>query len=152
MLIKMVRCEIEQACFYKAQMKWAPLKTVVGFSEQFGGFSTSTDGTEIAYIFAIWEGTSSYELFMKDVYDQIFEQTGQAGTFKAISIQFSQNIEDIWHMIDVNEVMLEDEWYISSATTSADGCHMLSYVLIHLQVFPRSASANLESVSAVMYR
>lgn len=87
MLLKWITCTVPpetRESFSQAQSRWAPLQTVPGFLGQLGGWNHfhPTD----AQILAFWQDEESYGQFMRHWHDPLYQQTGQAGTYSAITI------------------------------------------------------------------
>jgi heme-degrading monooxygenase HmoA len=87
MLLKWIRCEVDEekkAAFSAAQEKWRDLKGYPGFLGQIGGWNAAVP--QEACILAFWENLDSYQSFMSDKHDEIFERSRQKGTYHKISV------------------------------------------------------------------
>jgi heme-degrading monooxygenase HmoA len=97
MLLKWIRCEVDtekKAAFSVAQEKWRDLKGCPGFLGQIGGWNAAKP--QEACILAFWENLDSYQSFMSNKHDEIFERSRQKGTYHKISadiVEVKQPIE-----------------------------------------------------------
>jgi heme-degrading monooxygenase HmoA len=99
MLLKWIRCEVDEekkTAFSAAQEKWRDLKGCPGFLGQIGGWNAAE--TQEACILAFWENLNFYQSFMSDKHDEIFEQSGQKGTYQKISVDIVEVKQSINHM------------------------------------------------------
>ena len=83
MLVKWIVCQVasdSRAAFSNAQAQWRQLKDVDGFRGQFGGWDAcnASESCEWACIVGLWQDSDSYQKFMRDDHDPVFEASGQA--------------------------------------------------------------------------
>lgn len=90
MFVKWMECSVLKSklhYFSAAQGKWSSLSNVKGCIGQFGGWEHRKE-MSIAHIFGFWTDELSYQQFMNEYHDDIYERTGQSGTFEKINIVF----------------------------------------------------------------
>ncbi|SNZ15567.1 protein of unknown function [Terribacillus aidingensis] len=86
MLLKRISCQVgtgKKDIFSLGQAAWSQLNTIPGFVGQIGGWDTKDK--HIAHLISLWKDTESYQYFMHNVHDEIYENSPQA--------PFIQNIE-----------------------------------------------------------
>lgn len=111
MYVKWIKCEVEEhskAAFSNAQAKWEKLKKLDGFLGQIGGWDQQNPNE--AGILAFWKDQHAYDSFMKYSHDEIYEKSGQIGTYKSISINFYERIftinsKDITHFLKEGDLL-----------------------------------------------
>lgn len=87
MIVKLIRCRMEDGShdrFMSGQQRWRPLAQVQGFVGQIGGWRA--DDSDEAVIIGLWRDKASYEAFMSDVHDRLFERTGQKGSYSSSEV------------------------------------------------------------------
>lgn len=90
MLIKWIVCTVEaeaRQAFSISQAGWGDLREVPGFIGQIGGWEKG-DSPD-ACIVAFWKDEMTYKNFMENYHDRIYENNGQKGTYRAISVKLS---------------------------------------------------------------
>ncbi|AFH62712.1 hypothetical protein B2K_18650 [Paenibacillus mucilaginosus K02] len=95
MLVKLIACRVPERSrtqFAEAQMRWSELKDVEGFILQLGGWAQ--ESPETALILALWQEKRGYFDFMRERHDDLFERTGQRGTYEAIRISVGVTRDD----------------------------------------------------------
>lgn len=88
---KWIRCQVEphsKYCFSAAQARWSELAGLRGFLGQAGGWNVQQP-TE-ACLVSFWKDADAYQDFMKNHHDPIFHRTGQAHSYKKITIELFQ--------------------------------------------------------------
>ncbi|MFB5269744.1 DUF4937 domain-containing protein [Paenibacillus enshidis] len=88
MFVKWIECSVLKSKlhhFSSAQEKWSSLSNVQGCAGQLGGWEHRKE-MSIAHIFGFWTDELSYQQFMNGYHDDIYERTGQSGTFEGINI------------------------------------------------------------------
>ncbi len=96
MILKLIICQVpleHRQAFSRGQECWAALGDLEGFAGQTGGW-TRADSSE-AVIVGLWRDESSYDHFMSDVHDSIFESGGQKGTYALSEIALWDRLFDI---------------------------------------------------------
>jgi heme-degrading monooxygenase HmoA len=89
LLIKWIKAQVpleKKHQFSLAQEKWADLKNLAGFLGQVGGWNMKNELE--ACVLGFWKDQESYENFMKNEHDAIFEKSNQSKTYDDISINF----------------------------------------------------------------
>ncbi|MFM9282168.1 DUF4937 domain-containing protein [Paenibacillus jiagnxiensis] len=92
MFVKWIGCSVLSSkllLFSAAQGKWSSLSNVEGCIGQLGGWEPRKE-MSIAHIFGFWTDELSYQQFMNEDHDDIYERTGQSGTFEGINIVFGR--------------------------------------------------------------
>jgi quinol monooxygenase YgiN len=82
MLLKRIACAVPAQTrerFAEAQTAWSALKGTAGFVAQIGGWRAD-DGHE-AVMLGFWCDGASYDSFMQNVHDDIFNRSRQADTY-----------------------------------------------------------------------
>lgn len=98
LLIKRILCEVkENQCqtFSEYQAQWKGLEDIPGFLGQIGGWNKKLPMNACIYTF--WKNQESYEYFMKNVHDEVFNPR-QADTYSSIKIEMFEeefNIEGL---------------------------------------------------------
>lgn len=88
MLFKWIVCKVQpdnRKQFSVSQEAWSSLASVNGFIAQFGGWDLKNDGD--ACILGIWQDKASYDYFMTEVHDEIFEANSQKSTYEEIATE-----------------------------------------------------------------
>ena len=83
MLVKWITCTVppgHAVAFSRAQQRWAALRAVDGMVCQVGGWDRA------ACILAVWRDSLTYQSFMLEQHDEMFDATRQAGTFQASEV------------------------------------------------------------------
>jgi len=87
MWIKLIQCRVpaeNRERFARGQAQWGALSDIGGFCGQIGGWAINA--TDLAVIVGLWADRDTYETFMRDVHDRIFEGNGQRGTYDSIDV------------------------------------------------------------------
>lgn len=88
---KWMHCQVEphnKNTFAAAQARWSDLAGLPGFLGQMGGWNVH-EPTE-ACIVSFWQDTDTYQHFMQNHHDAIFHKTGQAHSYRKITIEHFQ--------------------------------------------------------------
>lgn len=96
MIVKLIRCRVEDGAhdrFMSGQQRWRPLAQVQGFVGQIGGWRA--DDSDEAVIVGLWRDKASYEAFMSDVHDGLFERTGQKGSYASSEVSLWDSLLDM---------------------------------------------------------
>ncbi|WP_242142951.1 MULTISPECIES: DUF4937 domain-containing protein [unclassified Bacillus cereus group] len=102
MLLKTIFCQVEKekmSLFSKAQERWGNLQNVNGFLGQCGGWDQ-----EEACIFTLWENTSTYQTFMDEIHDSIFNNSNQQETYVACDIELYETLFHIKESLLTNAI------------------------------------------------
>lgn len=86
MFVKWISCAVPEPYspgFASAQSGWTAITGTAGLVGQLGGWAQS--GTT-ALILAFWDDQPSYERFMAEEHDQVFQSTAQSATYTPIEI------------------------------------------------------------------
>ncbi|MCB9451267.1 MAG: YdbC family protein [Anaerolineaceae bacterium] len=89
MILKWMRCTVEaadRAAFHEAQQAWRTLAGLPGFRIQVGGWNSQNPAE--ACILGVWADQAAYESFMQHHHDRIADTSGQATTYRAITVTF----------------------------------------------------------------
>ena len=87
MLVKWILCRVSPADrgrFSHAQQRWSGLAQQRGFRCQVGGVDERSPDT--ACVLGVWHSREAYSQFMGESHDALFAATGQAGTYRSISV------------------------------------------------------------------
>ncbi len=87
MIVKLMRCKVadeSKETFSSSQCAWSALARVDGFIGQIGGWDTRDE--RLAVIVAWWQDQPSYDKFMREIHDPIYEKSGQAGTYQSCEV------------------------------------------------------------------
>ena len=105
MIVKLVTCDVlpgNRDRFAQGQCAWATLSGVAGFCGQVGGWSKEEPGR--AVIVGFWRDQGSYDGFMRDVHDSIFDANGQRGSYTSGSVTLW---EELCEMPGARETLTE---------------------------------------------
>ncbi|TCS96423.1 DUF4937 domain-containing protein [Hazenella coriacea] len=87
MLIKWIVSTVstqQKDTFHQCQRGWQEMNKAPGFIIQFGGWNLKNP--EEACIVSMWENQDKYDQFMNIMHDQIYEKSGQSGTFEHLEV------------------------------------------------------------------
>ncbi|MFI8492440.1 YdbC family protein [Peribacillus butanolivorans] len=93
MLIKWIKCQVNEenkSSFSNAQEGWGDLKQLDGFIGQIGGWDKNNPFE--AGIISFWRDDRSYQAFMEQQHDGIFEKSNQRNTYSNISVQIFEKM------------------------------------------------------------
>ncbi|KON70938.1 hypothetical protein AKG34_20615 [Peribacillus butanolivorans] len=96
MLIKWIKCQVNEknkSSFSNAQEGWGELKQVDGFIGQIGGWDKNNPFE--AGIISFWRDDRSYQAFMEQQHDEIFEKSNQRNTYSNISVHIYEKMFNI---------------------------------------------------------
>lgn len=96
MLIKWINCIVkpgQRDRFSLAQQKWSKLKDIDGFIAQTGGWNEKDPLN--ACIMGMWRDLDSYQTFMNEYHDEIFQKNGQVNTYDQIEVRLFHSLMDI---------------------------------------------------------
>lgn len=96
MIVKFIVCEVRperQEQFARGQEAWKELRRLDGFCGQVGGWMQANPNT--AVIVAFWRDQTSYDRFMGEVHDEVFEKNGQKGTYTTSEVTLWNRVIDI---------------------------------------------------------
>lgn len=95
MIAKLICCHVragQRERFSSGQVHWQLLQHLDGFLGQTGGWPEEDDF--MAVIVGLWRDADSYERFMANAHDGLFEGSGQKGSYAESSIQlFEQRLD-----------------------------------------------------------
>ncbi|WP_377891104.1 YdbC family protein [Alkalihalobacillus sp. R86527] len=118
MLVKKIVCTVKdgrEEVFSAGQEQWKALANCTGFIAQIGGWMQGREN--VAMIAAAWEDLASYEEFMTNTHDGIYERTEQQGSIENIDVQLEEVVvreEDraLKDWLTSQNVSLEEKWSI----------------------------------------
>jgi heme-degrading monooxygenase HmoA len=93
MLFKWITCRVHEHmrdAFFAAQTKWTTLANMPGFIGQLGGWDLKSRNE--ACILGIWQDQESYNAFMDQHHDRIFQKNEQARTCESIHVALLQPV------------------------------------------------------------
>ena len=93
MYIKWIICRVnenERQQFSEAQEKWESTSNADGFIAQTGGWDLQNKNE--ACIISFWENKELYEIFMRDLHDEITRDNKQAKTYNEIFVEYFAGI------------------------------------------------------------
>jgi quinol monooxygenase YgiN len=96
MLLKWITCQVQEQkkeSFSKAQEMWGEVLPIEGFLGQLGGWKEEHHYN--ACILALWEDQQSYDRFMTEIHDNLFQRSNQKKTYEKITISIARKIFDI---------------------------------------------------------
>lgn len=96
MLIKWIKCQVDEKSklpFSDGQERWSKLKKSKGFLGQIGGWDKNK--ALEAGIISFWKDSYSYNKFMENQHDDIFENSNQRNTYQNISVKIYEKMFDI---------------------------------------------------------
>jgi hypothetical protein len=88
LLLKRISCQVgvgKKDIFSLGQAGWSQLHTVPGFVGQIGGWDTKDK--QIAHLISLWKDVESYQYFMHNVHDKIYESSSQAPSIQNIEVE-----------------------------------------------------------------
>ncbi len=93
LIVKRIVCDVladKKTQFSQGQQEWRALAGQPGFAGQVGGW---LDGdADKAVILGCWQDVGSYDRFMSEVHDSVFDVNGQKGTYSSGHV-------DRWQMV-----------------------------------------------------
>jgi heme-degrading monooxygenase HmoA len=135
MLIKWIRCNVfedQKPMFSIAQQQWKALTGFQGFVGQIGGWNNKNPFE--ACILSFWKDESSYQAFMNQKHDEIFEKSNQQTTYYNIFVELykteavmdkeTQNVTEILReskALHVRECILKKQRDIESLQDERHG-------------------------------
>ncbi|MFC4078268.1 YdbC family protein [Salinithrix halophila] len=96
MLVKWILCDVrreKRTLFSRAQTSWNALRYIEGFLGQVGGWNVNRPWE--ACVMGFWKDSQSFQRFMIDFHDRIFEGSAQAETYDSIRIALSLKVEEM---------------------------------------------------------
>lgn len=93
MYIKWIICRVkenERQNFSRAQEKWERTSGANGFIAQTGGWDLINKNE--ACIISFWKNKELYEIFMRDLHDEIINDNKQANTYNQIFVEYFTSI------------------------------------------------------------
>lgn len=85
MMLKLIRCRVppkQRDRFARGQRRWSALARLEGFLGQTGGWDQRPGKPNDAVILGFWRTTPSYDQFMREHHDPLYDASGQRGTYE----------------------------------------------------------------------
>jgi hypothetical protein len=93
--LKTIVCNVKEEnkeAFSFAQEQWSSLRRLEGFRMQFGGWLEINE-QHLAIIAAFWSSETTYNDFMRNNHDQLFNSNNQGETYENITVKTSNVFE-----------------------------------------------------------
>jgi Domain of unknown function (DUF4937 len=88
LLLKLINCQVctgKEDIFHLGQASWGQLNTIPGFLGQIGGWNTNDKN--MAHIISLWKDINSYQYFINNVHDEIYENSSQTPSILNIEVE-----------------------------------------------------------------
>jgi heme-degrading monooxygenase HmoA len=122
-LIKWIKCKVpkhQKQSFSRAQEQWKELHGIAGFLGQVGGWNPNNPSE--ACVLAFWNNLASYQSFMKNEHDAIFEKSGQQHTYESIRVKMYETIQNapslserVVYIVEKSKILHVTEYMLHSS-------------------------------------